>query len=86
MAEAGLANFETTAWHGIAVRAGTPQPVIAKLNATVLDIFRDPEFRKKWEAIGTPVVAGTPEEFGRLVRTESVRLGRLVRETGVTAD
>lgn len=86
MAEAGLPNFETTAWHGIAVRAGTPQPVIAKLNATVIDIFKDPQFRKKWEAIGTPVVAGAPEEFGRLVRTESVRLGRLVRETGVTAD
>ena len=86
MAEAGLPNFETTAWHGIAVRAGTPQAIISKLNATILDIFKEPEFRKKWEAIGTPVVAGTPEEFGRLIRTESVRLGRLVRETGVTAD
>lgn len=86
MAEAGLPGFETTAWHGIAVRAGTPPPVIAKLNAVVLDIFKDPDFRRKWEAIGTPVVAGTPEAFGALVRTESVRLGRLVREVGVTAD
>ena len=86
MAEAGLPSFETTAWHGIAVRTGTPAPVIAKLNATFIEIFKDPEFRKKWEGIGTPVVAGTPEDFGRLVRTESVRLGRLVRETGVTAE
>ena len=86
MAEAGLPNFETTAWHGIAVRTGTPAPVVAKLNATFLDIFKDPAFRKKWEALGTPVVAGTPEDFGRLVRTESVRLGRLVRDAGVTAD
>lgn len=86
MAEAGLANFETTAWHGVAVRAGTPAPIIAKLNATFLDIFKDPAFRQKWEGIGTPVVAGTPEAFGQLVRTESVRLGRVVREAGVTAD
>ena len=86
MAEAGLANFETTAWHGVAVRAGTPAPIIAKLNATFLDIFKDPAFRQKWEATGTPVVAGTPEAFGQLVRTESVRLGRVVREAGVTAD
>jgi tripartite-type tricarboxylate transporter receptor subunit TctC len=86
MAEAGLPNFETTAWHGIAVRGGTPQPIIARLNATVLDIFNDAQFRKKWEALGTPVVAGTPEDFGRLVRTESVRLGRVVRDTGATAD
>ena len=86
MAEAGLANFETTAWHGIAVRAGTPAPIVAKLNATFLDIFKDPAFRKRWEALGTPVVAGTPEDFARLMRTESVRLGRVIRDAGVTAD
>jgi len=86
MAEAGLPNFETSAWHGIAVRTGTPPAIVTRLNAIFLDIFKDPAFRKKWEAIGTPVVAGTPEDFGRLVRTESVRLGRLVREAGVTVD
>ncbi|MBC7604912.1 MAG: tripartite tricarboxylate transporter substrate binding protein [Ramlibacter sp.] len=86
MAEAGLANFETTAWHGIAVRAGTPALIVAKLNATFLDIFKDPAFRKKWEALGTPVVAGSPDDFARLMRTESVRLGRVVREVGATAD
>jgi tripartite-type tricarboxylate transporter receptor subunit TctC len=86
MAEAGLANFEITAWHGIAVRSGTPAPVVAKLNAALNQIFRDPAFRKKWEQLGTPVVGGTPEEFATLIRSESVRLGRIVRESGVTPD
>lgn len=86
MAEAGLPNFEVTAWHGIAVRAGTPEPIIARLNSTLLAIFKDPAFRKRWEELGTPVVAGTPEQFGQLIRTESVRLGRVVRESGATAD
>jgi len=86
MAEAGLPNFEVTGWHGIAVRAGTPEPVIAKLNATVNAIFKDPAFRQKWEALGTPVVAGSAEAFGQLIRTESVRLGRVVRESGASAD
>ena len=86
MAEAGLANFEFTAWHGIAVRSGTPEPIIAKLNSTLNAIFKDPAFRLKWEQLGTPVVAGTPAQFGQLVRTESVRLGRLVREIGATAE
>jgi tripartite-type tricarboxylate transporter receptor subunit TctC len=84
--ESGLPGLELTAWHGIAVRAGTPKPVIDQLNATFVAIFKDPAFRKKWEAIGTPVVAGTPEQFGALIRTESVRLGRAVRESGATAD
>ena len=84
--EAGLPGVEITAWHGIAVRAGTPRAAIDKLNGTLNAIFKDPGFRKKWEAMGTPVVAGTPEQFGALIRTESVRLGRLVRESGATAD
>jgi tripartite-type tricarboxylate transporter receptor subunit TctC len=86
MAEAGLPNFEVTGWHGIAVRAGTPEPVIAKLNATLLEIFKQPAFRQRWEALGTPVVAGSPAAFGQLIRTETVRLGRVVRESGATAD
>ena len=86
MAEAGLPGFETTAWHGIAVRAGTPEPIIAKLNATLNAIFKDPVFRKKWEELGTPVVAGSAEQFGQLIRAESVRLGQVVRDSGATAD
>ncbi|WP_246312002.1 Bug family tripartite tricarboxylate transporter substrate binding protein [Pseudaquabacterium terrae] len=86
MAEAGLANFELTAWHGIAVRAGTPRPIIDKLNSVLNETFKDPAFRAKWEALGTPVVGGTPEQFGQLIHTESVRLGRVVRESGATVD
>ena len=86
MAEAGLPGFETTAWHGIAVRAGTPEPIIAKLNTTLNAIFKDPVFRKKWEELGTPVVAGSAEQFGQLIRAESVRLGQVVRDSGATAD
>ena len=63
-----------------------PRVAIDKLNSTLNAIFKDPVFRKKWEAIGTPVVGGTPEQFGALIRTESVRLGRVVRESGATAD
>ncbi len=86
LAEAGLPGIEITAWHGIVVRAGTPRPIVERLNATLNRIFAEPAFRKKWEAIGTPVVGGTPEQFGQLIRTESVRLGRVVRESGATAD
>ena len=86
MAEAGVPGFEFTAWHGIAVRAGTPQPVIEKLNSTLNSIFQQAEFQKKWEAIGTPVVGGTAAQFGELIRKENVRLGKLVKDSGATLD
>ena len=86
LAESGLPGFEVTAWHGISVRAGTPPEIVKKLNAAVLDAFKDPALRKRWEDLGTPVVAGTPEQFGQLIRSESVRLGKVVRESGASID
>jgi tripartite-type tricarboxylate transporter receptor subunit TctC len=86
MAEAGVEGYEFTAWHGIAVRAGTPAAVITKLNTTLNAIFSDAEFKKKWEAIGTPVVGGSPQQFGELIRKDSVRLGEVVKRVGVTVD
>ena len=86
MAEAGVTGYEFGAWHGIAVRAGTPQPIIDKLNSTLNAIFKEPDFRAKWEAIGTPVVAGTAAAFGDLIRRDTVRLGKVVKDSGATVD
>ncbi len=86
MAEAGVSGYEFTGWHGIAVRAGTPAPIIDKLNSTLNAIFKEPEFLKKWEALGTPVVAGTAAQFGELIKKETVRLGKVVKDSGVTLD
>jgi tripartite-type tricarboxylate transporter receptor subunit TctC len=86
MAEAGVTGYEFGAWHGIAVRAGTPQPIIDKLNGTLNAIFKEPEFRTKWEAIGTPVVAGSAAAFGELISRDTARLGKVVKDSGATVD
>ena len=86
MAEAGVPGYEFTGWHGIAVRAGTPAPIIEKLNGTLNTIFKDAEFRKKWEALGTPVVGGTAAQFADLIKRDTVRLGKVVKDAGVTLD
>ncbi len=86
LAESGLPGFEFVAWHGIAAPAGTPKEIVLKLNGVINEIFKDPEFRTRWEAIGTPAVGGTPEAFGALIRSETTRLGKIVRDTGATVD
>ncbi len=86
MAEAGLPGYQITGWHGIAVRAGTSKDIIEKLNTTVNAIFKDPAFRAKWEAIGTPAVGGTAAEFGTLIANDAQRLGKVVRDAGVKMD
>ena len=86
MAEAGFPGMEMTAWHGIAVRSGTPQPIVDKLNSTLNTIFQQPDFQKKWEAIGSPVAGGTAAQFADLIKKENVRLGKLVKDSGATVD
>ena len=85
MAELGL-PIDFSAWHGIAVAAGTPAPIIKKLNETLNAIFAEPAVKKRWEEIGSPIIGGTPEQFGSLILTESVRLGRVVKESGTVVD
>jgi tripartite-type tricarboxylate transporter receptor subunit TctC len=86
LAESGLSGYNFTGWHGIVAPAATPKPVVMRLNQALNEIFADPAFRKKWEELGTPVVGGTPEAFGTLMRTESVKLGKVVKDAGVTVD
>jgi len=86
LAEAGLPGYDFSGWHGIVAPAATPRPIVNKLNQAINEIFADPAFRKKWEELGTPIVGGTPEAFGALMRSESVKLGKVVKDAGVTVD
>lgn len=86
MQEAGVADFDYYAWHGIVTTAGTPPAVIQKYNTALNEIFADPEFAVRWENIGSEVVGGTPEQFDELVHSEAQRLGDLVRNLGIQID
>ncbi len=86
MDEAGVKGFDFFAWHGISAPANTPAAIIDTFNKTLLEIFKDPDFRKKWEAIGSEIVAGTPQQFADLINAESIRLGALVKDLNIQLD
>jgi len=86
MDEAGLKGFDYFAWHGIAAPTGTPASILTRYNAVFNEIFNDPEFAKKWEASGSPVVGGSAQQFSMLILSEAERLGALVKELGIQAD
>ena len=86
MDEAGLPGFDYYAWHGIVAPAGTPDAIIQKYNVALNEIFADPEFKKRWEGIGSEIVAGSSKEFAALIVSEAERLGALVKGLGVQLD
>ena len=86
MDETGLKGFDYFAWHGIVAPAKTPPAIIARYNTALNEIFNDPDFRKKWEAIGSEVIGGSASDFAALILSEADRLGALVKGLGVQLD
>jgi tripartite-type tricarboxylate transporter receptor subunit TctC len=79
-------KYEITAWHGIAVAANTPKPIVEKLNAAIVKAFSEPEVKTRWAEIGSANVAGKSEAFAQLIRDESVRMAGVVKRSGAQPD
>ncbi|PVE07068.1 tripartite tricarboxylate transporter substrate binding protein [Limnohabitans sp. Rim28] len=83
---ASVPGYAVESWYGFFVRAGTPAPVIAKLNAAVKKAALNPEFVKKVEQEGLIVTASEPAEFDRYVKAEEARWRKIVKENNIKAD
>jgi tripartite-type tricarboxylate transporter receptor subunit TctC len=79
-------GFETQSWMGLLAPAGTPAAIVDRLSAEARKAVAAGPSKAKLESFGYEVVAGTPEEFGRLIRFESARWERLIRERHITID
>jgi tripartite-type tricarboxylate transporter receptor subunit TctC len=86
VAEAGLPKFDVTTWYGILAPAGTPRPIVTRLNAELAKIMHAPELKERLEALATDPVTSTPEEFAALIRREIEKWAEVVREAGLKAD
>ncbi|MFL9671332.1 Bug family tripartite tricarboxylate transporter substrate binding protein [Variovorax sp. AB1(2024)] len=86
VSELGYPNFDYYAWHGISTTAGTPKPVIDRLNAEIRGIFQDSAFRAQWKEIGSDIVVGTPEQFGEVTRSEARKMETLIKSLKIQLD
>ena len=86
VAECGYKGFEAVTWFGVAGPDGLPKDVVAKLNTAFNAALQDAEVRKKLAGQGADVRGGTPEQFAGLIRSEIVRWGKVVQESGAKVD
>lgn len=86
VSELGYPDFEYYAWHGISTTAGTPKPIITRLNAELRGIFADPAFKEKWLEIGSEVVTGTPEQFDHFIQAEARKMESLIKGLNIQLD
>jgi tripartite-type tricarboxylate transporter receptor subunit TctC len=86
VAEAGLRDFEVTTWYGVLAPAGTPRPIVSRLNAELVRTMHAPEVKERLAAMATDPVTSTPEEFADYIKREIAKWGDVVRKAGLKAD
>jgi tripartite-type tricarboxylate transporter receptor subunit TctC len=84
--EAALHGFEANTWHGVLVPAGTPPPIIARLNREIVAILHLPDVVERLSGQGAEPVGGTPEEFAAYIKSETLKWAKVVRESGAKAE
>jgi tripartite-type tricarboxylate transporter receptor subunit TctC len=82
MKEAGMDDFEVSAWFGVYAPAKTPPDVVQKLNQTILKIIDTPEVKKSLMTQGIDPVAGSPEDLVKLNKAELARWAKAVEQAG----
>jgi tripartite-type tricarboxylate transporter receptor subunit TctC len=85
VAEAGVPGYEATSWFGMFAPAGTPAPVVARLNAALVKVLAQPEVKKKLAEQGAEAYSEKPEAFAEFMRKETAKWGKVVKESGATA-
>ncbi|CAM3692935.1 hypothetical protein BOSP111201_20630 [Bordetella sputigena] len=71
-------------WFGVIAPAGTPEPVIRKLNEQINAVLRDPGYRSVVESQGAEVAGGSPSDFTAFIASESARWSKLIEDKHIT--
>ena len=83
LAEAGLKGFAAVNWWGILFPAGTPRPIVDKVNADLARALASPVVKQKLGELGVETISSTPEQFGAFMASETARWGKLIDEAGL---
>jgi tripartite-type tricarboxylate transporter receptor subunit TctC len=83
IAEAGVPGYESTIWIGIMAPAGTPKPIVDKLNAEINKAIRKPEVLAAWEKQGAVPLVMTPAEFDAYLRKDIEKWAGVVKAAGL---
>ena len=86
VAEAGVPDFESVSWGGLVVPAGTPQAIVARLNAEINTAIALPQVKQKYAVFGSELVGGTPEQFAAQIRKDVAKWAQVIKRAGVKAD
>jgi len=86
MAEQGFPDLVAVNWWGVFVPAGTPRPVVEKLNADLVKVLADPDLKKRYAELGVEPVSSTPEFLGDFIKAEAARYAKLIKDANIKVE
>ena len=86
MAESGVPGFDVSTWFGVFAPAGTPAPIVARLNESFTTALRTPEMRERLARMGAEPAPMSSEQFAQLVRSELAKYEKVVKFSGARVD
>lgn len=84
ISESGVPGFDVSVWYSVLAAAGTPAPIVQRLNTEIIKAMNQPEAKEKIEAAGYDIVGSTPERLDAFIRSEIQRWGKVVKESGAS--
>jgi tripartite-type tricarboxylate transporter receptor subunit TctC len=84
--EAGIGGLELSPWFGLLAPAGTPEPIVRKMNADIADLLRDKDVVEKFAAIGADPYITQPDQFGRILQDDIHKWAQVVKASGARID
>jgi tripartite-type tricarboxylate transporter receptor subunit TctC len=86
VAEAGVPGYEATIWLGVMAPAGTPKPIIDRLNAEITKVTGRAEVREAWGKQGATALSMSPEQFGQYLREDIAKWAKVIARAGIKLD
>jgi tripartite-type tricarboxylate transporter receptor subunit TctC len=84
--EVGVVGYEVWSWFGLLAPAATPKPIVDKLNASIVDIIKQPDVQAKIIELGAVPVPETSAEFGAFIEAETLKWAKVIKEAGIGMD
>ena len=86
LAESGVPGYDAAGWFAILAPAGTPAAVVARLNAEITHVLGQPDLREQFATAGLEPLPSTPEQLEQLIKTETTKWAKVIKDSGAKLD
>lgn len=86
VAESGLPGYEAMPWLGFVAPANTPDAVVNKFHAELMEVLKEPAVQEKFQNLGLEIIGNNPSEFASFLQKDIVKWAKVVKDSGAKAD